>query len=160
MIFILIFLLFPHSLQENPQSQGITSHGSRSFPPQILTWLLSDPSHYCRLCFCITVKIIYATGEIWLKIWEKIIFSCFHPLFLEAQVSRQCNLFWLHLETKSWSIYTSSSGNGDLLSHKAIHVQCVHSRGPVWGVREGSAGADILLVCRPMGGRAVNQRGW
>lgn len=81
----------------------------------------------------------------WLKVWEKLSFSCFHPLFLEAQVSRQYNLSWLHLETKSWSTYTSSSGNGDLLSHKAIQFQCVHSRGAVWGVREGSAGADILL---------------
>lgn len=96
--------------------------------------------------------------KIWLKIWEKLSFSCFHLLFLEAQVRRQYNLSWLHLGTKSWSIYTSSSGNGDLLSYKAIHVHCVHSRGPVWGFKGGSAGADIHLVCRPMGGRALSIR--
>lgn len=96
--------------------------------------------------------------KIWLKIWEKLSFSCFHLLFLEAQVSGQYNLSWLQLGTKSWSIYTSSSGNSDLLSYKAIHVHCVYSRGPVWGFRGGSAGADIHVVCRPMGGRALSIR--
>lgn len=47
---------------------------------------------------------------------------------------------------------------GDFLSHKAIHGQCVHNRGLMWGFRGGSAGADIFLVYRPMWGRALSNR--
>lgn len=95
--------------------------------------------------------------KIWLKIWEKLSFSCFHPLFLEAQVSRQYSLSWLHLETKSWSTCTSYSGNDDLLSIR-LYMSNVSTAEEPCGVSEKAQQGQTYSFCRPMGELCRSER--